>query len=113
MATLSGGQYITFAKPYLTQVADLIDNDKPLKIDGVGSVTINKTKEVLDFVSAVKSKQESKVALLLKDGGQKFAPIFSGYRWTNIDKGQFTGKGGKADAKTTAMQEPVSLYAIQ
>jgi len=113
MATLSGGQYITFAKPYLTQVADLIDNDKPLKIDGVGSVTINKTKEVLDFVSAVKSKQESKVALLLKDGGQKFAPIFSGYRWTNIDKGQFTGKGGKADAKTTAMQERASLYAIQ
>lgn len=113
MATLSGGQYITFAKPYLNEVANVIDNNKPLNIDGAGPIVIAKTKEVRDFIAAVRSKQESKVALVLRDGGQKFAPIFSGYRWTNIDKGQFTGKGGSSDAKTTAMQERASLYAIQ
>lgn len=113
MATLSGGQYITFSKPYVNQVAEVIENGNPLNIDGAGPVVITKTKEIKEFLTAVKNKREDRVAYVLRDGGNKFAPIFNGYRWTNIDKGQFTGKGGGSDAKTTAMQERASLYAIQ
>jgi len=114
MASLSGGSYITFAKPYIDQVADVINAGKPLMIDGVGAQVIKKTPEVKKFLTAVKQKSESRVADSLKEG-TKFAPIFNGYRWTNIDKSQFTGKGGAkaSDGATTAMQERASLYAIR
>lgn len=114
MANLTGGQYITFSKPYLEQVAEIINNGDPLKLDGESQPqVINKSPEIKKFLTAVKNKSEVTVATVLKVGN-RFLPIFNGYPWTSIDKSQFTGRGGKAsDGQTTAMQERASLYAIQ
>lgn len=114
MAKLSGGEYITFKKPYLVQVANLIKEGKKLKIDGEEDQVINMTPDVKKYIKAVDDKNQTAVNTILKTGSA-FLPIFNGYRWTNIDKGQFTGKGGGggSDGATTAMQERASLYAIQ
>ncbi len=112
MAKLSGsGLYITFGKPYLQKVADIITAGDPL---GIGDVTqkINMTEEIKMFLRHVKSKNENAIASLLKPG-TNYNPIFNGYKWTDIDKSQFTGRTGGASGETTAMQERASLFAIQ
>lgn len=115
MANLSGGQYITFAKPYLGMLAEAINKGKPVKFDGNVSQKITKTPDVKKFLSAVKQQNENSIKNVLTTSG-KFVPVFNGYRWTQIDKGQFTGKGGGgggSDGASTAMQERGSLFAIQ
>lgn len=113
MAALSGGVYLTFSKPYVEKVAALIESGDKVKFDGArGSHKITKTEEIKKFLRAVKAKNENQVVGLLKIGA-KYSPLFNGYKWTEIDKGQFTGMGGGSDAKTTAMQEIGSLFAIQ
>jgi hypothetical protein len=111
MANLSGGKYITFEKPYLEMLAEKIDAGDDVKFDGNVSQKVNKTKDVKKFLTAVKNKNEINVASVLKIGSS-FSPLFNGYRWTEIDKGQFTKKGG-SDGQSTAQQERASLYAIQ
>ena len=117
MATLQGGVYITFAKPYLEMVAQKIRNDEPFKLaDLRRRQKINKTNDIKKFLRDVKNEDENGVASVLKTGSQ-YSTIFNGYKWTEIDKGQFTGKGSVAapstDAEDTAMQERASLFAIQ
>lgn len=112
MAKLPGsGQYITFGKPYLQKVSAIIAAGTPLQIGDVTQV-INMTDEIKMFIRHVKSKNENAISVLLKTG-TKFNPIFNGYKWTDIDKSQFTGRAGGASGETTAMQERASLFAIQ
>jgi len=113
MALLQGGEYITFAKPYLNMLAEAINDGKAIKFDGNVSQKINKTPDVKAFLSAVKSKNEARVAQVLMVSG-KYSPVFNGYRWTQIDKSQFSGKGGgKSDGASTRLQELGSMFAIQ
>ena len=111
MANLSGGVYITFDKPYINQVADLIKNKKEIKIAKTKQ-KVELTPEIKKFLEAVKAKSQTRVNSVLKTS-TKFSTIFNGYRWTDIDKSQFTGIGGQPDAKTTQKQELASLFAIQ
>lgn len=112
MANLSGGKYITFEKPYLEMVAEKINSKEKIKFAKNVTQVVNHTKDIKAFLSAVKKKDDASVQKLLKQGST-FLPIFNGYRWTEIDKGQFSGKSGGSDAKTTAQQERASLFAIQ
>ena len=111
MANLIGGAYITFDKPYINQVADLIKNKKEITIAKTKQ-KVELTPEIKIFLGAVKAKSQTRINSVLKTG-PKFSTIFNGYRWTDIDKGQFTGIGGQPDAKTTQKQELASLFAIQ
>ena len=112
MANLTGGKYITFAKPYLELVADIIKTPgKKLKFDGNIEQVINQTDDIGAFLQAVSSRNEAAVDKSLKIAG-KFLPIFNGYPWTKIDKSQFTKQKG-SDGASTAMQERASLHAIQ
>ena len=111
MANLIGGAYITFDKPYINQVADLIKNKKEITIAKTKQ-KVELTPEIKKFLGAVKAKSQTGINSVLKTG-PKFSTIFNGYRWTDIDKGQFTGIGGQPDAKTTQKQELASLFAIQ
>lgn len=103
---------ITFAKPYLEKVAEIINNETKLKFEGNVSQVVNKTPDVKKFLRAVKQGNEQIILTTLKSGTQ-FMPIFNGYRWTQIDKTQFTGRTAAASGATTAMQENASLYAIR
>ena len=111
MANLIGGAYITFDKPYINQVADLIKNKKEITIAKTKQ-KVELTPEIKKFLGAVKAKSQTRINSVLKTG-PRFSTIFNGYRWTDIDKGQFTGIGGQPDAKTTQKQELASLFAIQ
>ena len=111
MANLTGGVYITFQKPYLNQVKELIESGKKIKINKTMQI-VEKTPEIKKFLGAVSSKQQSIINTVLKKGNN-YNPIFNGFKWTDIDKSQFTGKGGSSDGKTTQMQELASLFAIQ
>lgn len=115
MANLAGKE-ITYDKPYLNMVADDIANGKAINIDGK-KVTINKNdKDIKKYIATVKKSKD--VTMILKEG-KGFAYIFvdkkgERYPWTKIDKSQYSGMGGKkSDAKSTAMQELASMYAIQ
>ena len=116
MAGISGGIYITFGKPYLTKVAKLIGEGLPLIFSDGSSEVVLKTSEIKTFLHAVDIQNELLVKTTLMEGSG-FKEIFNGRRWTQIEKGQFTGKGGDgigaADAKSTMMQEKASLFAIQ
>jgi len=112
MANLSGKKYITFEKPYVEMLAEKINSNEKVKFDKNVLQLVNKTKDVQLFLKAVERKDEMAVARVLQTGG-KFNPIFNGYRWTEIEKGQFSGQGGASDGVTTAQQERASLFAIQ
>ena len=112
MANLQGGVYITFEKPYLNMLAEKITSGEKVKFDGNVEQKVNITKDVKLFLNAVKSESDAKVSSVIRDS-KGFRPLFNGYRWTEIDKGQFTGKGGSSDAKSTQLQELGSLFAIQ
>ena len=117
MANLSGGAYITFAKPYLNKVADIIKERKELMFEGGDHEVVTMSKEIKSFLDAVKKQNENSIKAVLMDGSS-YNGIFNGRKWTQIDKSQFTGKGGDgggggADAKSTAMQEVASMFAIQ
>ena len=111
MANLTGGVYSTFQKPYLGKVADVIKSGKQLKIANKMQ-QINMTDEIKSYVDLVEKKDERRLSLLLRNGSQ-FSTIFNGYKWTDIDKGQFTGLGKAPSGESTAMQERASLFAIQ
>ena len=111
MANLLGGIYITFDKPYINQVADLIKNKKEMTIAKTKQ-KVELTPEIKKFLEAVKAKSQTRINSVLKKG-TRFNTIFNGYKWTEIDKEQFTGGSGQPDAKTTQKQELASLYAIQ
>ena len=112
MANLSGKKYITFEKPYVEMLAEKINSNKEVKFDKNVLQLVKKTKDVRLFLKAVERKDEMAVARVLQTGG-KFNPIFNGYRWTEIEKGQFSGQGGASNGVTTAQQERASLFAIQ
>ena len=115
MANLSGGAYITFGKPYLNKVADIIKERKELMFEGGVHEVVTMSKEIKSFLDAVKKQNENSIKAVLMDGSS-YNGIFNGRKWTQIDKSQFTGKGesgGGADAKSTAMQEVASMFAIQ
>ena len=116
MANLTGNEYITFGKPYLNKVADIIKERKELMFEGGVHEVVTMSKEIKSFLDAVKKQNENAVKSVLMNGSS-FNGIFNGKRWTQIDKSQFTGKGGDggggSDAKSTAMQEIASLFAIR
>jgi hypothetical protein len=103
---LSGGLYITFEKPYLNMVVDVITSKKKLKVVGKDQV-ISITPEIKEFINAVSSSNTIIVGRVLKPSS-RFAPIFNGWKWTDIDKSQFTQVPVPTD-----LQELGSLFAIQ
>ena len=114
MAMLSKSDF-SFAKPYLSMLAESIESKTPVKFKGGVSQVVNQTEEVKRFVSAVKNQNTAQLNAASKIG-TKYSPIFNGYKWSDIDKSPFSGQGGGAvrpDGKTTAMQENASLFAIQ
>lgn len=112
MAGIQGsGKYITFEKPYLQKIADIIKSKSPLEFVGGIKQKVDMTNEIKSFVKAVDQSQEARVAQIIKP--QKFSPIFNGYKWTEIEKSQFTGQGGGSDGASTEMQENATMFAIQ
>jgi hypothetical protein len=106
MAGLAGGKYITFEKPYLNMVSDLIASKKKIVVGGTSQV-INTTPEITQFLDAIDSLNSSKISSILKPGS-RFATIFNGWKWSDIDKSQFT-----TTPVPTDLQELGSLFAIQ
>jgi hypothetical protein len=106
MTTLAGGKYITFEKPYLNMVVDVITSKEKLIVSGKSQV-INITPEIKKFIKAVSTNNSRIVEQILKPGSQ-FAPLFNGWKWSNIDKSQFTQASVPTD-----LQELGSLFAIQ
>jgi hypothetical protein len=106
MGKLSGNEYITFEKPYLNMVADVIKNNKKIVVGGTFQM-INRTPEITQFLDAVDSVNSSKIENILKPG-RLFATIFNGWKWSDIDKSQFT-----TTPVPTDLQELGSLFAIQ
>ena len=111
MANLTGGIYITFQKPYLNMVSEIIENNEQIKVGGRLQI-IEQTDVVKSFLKSVKNKNERDIEKVLKVGSQ-YAGIFNTHKWTEIDKSQFTNLGGASDGKTTQQQELASLFAIQ
>ena len=112
MAGLEGGKYITFGKPYLRQVAEIIEGGNELTFtDGVKQ-KINMTSSIKEFLTAFNNGNENSIATILKPS-RNFSPLFNGYKWSEIEKSQFTGRTGGSDAETTAKQERATMFAIQ
>ena len=111
MANLTGGIYITFQKPYLNMVSEIIENNEQIKVGGRLQI-IEQTDVVKSFLKSVKNKNERDIEKVLKVGSQ-YAGIFNTHKWTEIDMSQFTNLGGASDGKTTQQQELASLFAIQ
>lgn len=115
MAMLGANEF-GFSKPYLNMLAESITNGDDVKFKGNVSQKVNHTDEVKKFVTAVGKQDMTAIARVAKSGS-KYAPIFNGYTWSQIDKSQFSGRGGaglgQPDGKTTAMQERASLLAIK
>jgi len=112
MANLTGGKYITFEKPYLGMVAEKIESGDKLKFEGNVSQVVNRTPDVNKFLKAVKDKNQIIINSLIRSGNN-YIPIFNGYRWTQIDKSQFTQRTGASSGESTKKQELASLFAIQ
>jgi len=112
MAGMQGGDYITFKKPYLNLIEQVILNGEKLKFTDGQTQKINKTSAVNEFLTAIKSQREAEIARILKPA-TNYAPLFNGYRWSEIEKSQFTTGGGASDGETTRKQERASLFAIQ
>tara|TARA_R110000744_G_scaffold119223_1_gene222497 strand:- start:1539 stop:2918 length:1380 start_codon:yes stop_codon:yes gene_type:complete len=111
MAGLSGGKYITFEKPYIGKVAALIESEKEILMTDRTRQTIIHSPTVKDWLRAVSQTNEAQIKTILKPS-TNFVPLFNGYKWSEIEKSQFTGGGG-SNAKTTAMQENATMFAIQ
>lgn len=111
MSTLSGsGPYITFEKPYVGMVAERITSKTAIVFKDGKSGVIKQTAEIKNFLKAVKNKNKSAVEKALKTGN-KFNPIFNGYKWTEIQKKQFSGKGGSGGgAEATALTESMQCF---
>jgi len=100
------GKSITFEKPYLNMVADKITSKEKLIVSGKSQI-INITPEIKEFIKAVSTNNSRAVKQILKPGSQ-FSPLFNGWKWSNIDKSQFTQASVPTD-----LQELGSLFAIQ
>lgn len=112
MAGLTGGKYITFEKPYLSMVISIIEKGEELLFIDNTSQKINHTPSMKEFIAAYKSGNENTIGTILKPG-TNFSPLFNGYKWTEIEKSQFTKRGGGSDGETTAKQERATMFAIQ
>lgn len=112
MAGLEGGKYITFAKPYLGQVVSIIEKGEELLFVDTTKQKVNMTPSMKEFITAYNSGNEYTIKTILKPG-REFSPLFNGYKWSEIEKSQFTGKGGGSDGETTAKQERATMFAIQ
>ena len=112
MAGLAGGKYITFEKPYLGMVVSIIERGEDLLFVDNTKQKVNQTPAMKEFLKAYNEGNEIKIASILKSG-PSFAPLFNGYRWTEIEKSQFTKRGGGSDGETTARQERATMFAIQ
>jgi hypothetical protein len=109
-STLTGGVYITFDKPYVNMVADHITQKTQILFKGNKKEVVKHTKEVKQFLKAVKDKSKVAVEKSLKEGTQ-FKPIFNGYKWTDILKAPYSGKGGSGGgAEATALTESMQCF---
>lgn len=107
---LAGGTYITTAKPYVGMLAEKINNGESIKFKTKSAVVDKKDAEVKKFLAAVKSGNNTSIAKSLKDT-KGFKPIFAGFRWTDIEKAPFSGKGGSgAGAEITALTESLQCF---
>jgi hypothetical protein len=104
----------SFRKPYLEMIAeDILSKSPILMIDKKQIVVDKNDKQIRKFISVVKTKNDAQVQTVLRKASE-YLPLFGGYKWTQIDKSPYSGLGGgKSDAKTTAMQERASLFAIK
>lgn len=109
--TLSGsGDYITFNKPYITMVAESINTKTAIQFKDGKREVIKQTPEIKMFLKAVKDKNTANVQKALKTNN-KFNAIFNGYRWTEIQKKQYSGKGGSGGgAEATALTESMQCF---
>ncbi len=87
-------------------VADKITSKEKLIVSGKSQI-INITPEIKEFIKAVSTNNSRAVKQILKPGSQ-FSPLFNGWKWSNIDKSQFTQASVPTD-----LQELGSLFAIQ
>lgn len=117
MANFGKSEY-SFGKPYLNLLAKDIMSKNPVKI-GAKKIVIKQNDPVKKLLKEIEKGSQNGVEKLLKLGSG-YAPIFEDsktgnlYKWSEIDKSPYSGMGGgQIDAKTTAMQERCSLYAIE
>jgi hypothetical protein len=116
---LFGKSENTLDKPYLSLLAKDLDAGVKIKFTG-GDVIVIKTPEILALIRAIQTADKRAIDKQLLTR-KTYNPIFvnkitgKSYKWTQIDKSKYSGMGGvgKADAKTTAMQERASMYAIE
>jgi hypothetical protein len=104
---------------YLIMLEEKISNNSPIKLFGSNkTVKVTKTKDIQVLLEEInKAKRSNKVDNIikaLKRNTNQFAPIFDGYRWTDIDKQPFSKVGGnKSGAAETAAAEICSLEAVR
>jgi len=112
MAGLAGGKYITFEKPYLGMVVSIIEKGEELLFVDNTRQKVNHTPSMKEFIAAYNNGNENAIGTILKPG-TNFSPLFNGYKWTEIEKSQFTKRGGGSDGETTGKQERATMFAIQ
>lgn len=94
---------------YLQQVLDKTSKNYPLKTKE-GTQVIEYTNTLKQLKEAIPDTTE--VLNIVKPDG-KFAKIFSGLKWTQIDKSQFTSKTSNLNSIETEKQELCSLEIMK
>lgn len=89
----------TFDKPYFRQLADKIQAGEQVKTKTGMMKMDKKDAGIVSFLKAVKVGTDSAVLKVIYPNS-KWADVFAGKKWTEIEKGQFTGKGGGSGAGT-------------
>jgi len=122
MALFQGKDAI-LEKPYLMMLKKKIENKEKIRVKYEKKfieVIFLMNKEIKELIKGINSANINKINSILKDNKGKFRHVFETkdkklFKWTDIDKSPFSGAGGskKSDAKTTAMQERASMYAIE
>ena len=83
----------TFAKPYLNAILDVLQNNEPLKFTDGTSQVVNHTPEIKKLIKSIEDRDEQAINKVIKPTSA-FAPIFNGWKWSNIEKSQFSLAGG-------------------
>lgn len=89
----------TLEKPYFRQLADKLLAGEQIKTKA-GMIKMDKKDAgVASYLKAVKVGTDSAILKVIYPGS-KWADVFAGKKWTEIDKSQFTGSIGGAGAGT-------------
>jgi hypothetical protein len=104
---------------YLSMVENTISSKEEISFINGSKGKIKISADVKKFLKGINEGKQNLIdSAILK--GTRYTDIFitdkgGAFSWNDIDKSQYSGMGGsgKSDAKSTAMQERASMYAIE